>query len=768
MRRILVASALVGSLAALALAEEEETGPPTLAELTSRAAQLQQVIRRTQSRDARKRLLEQLEEVRHQMGPTDAAGKRVRCQAMWHDRALEHLDREIKRLSGGETSGPADARTLVRRGRLQVRRMARACLTHGWRLRDGPEKYQVDVFGCYLVNNMRVLDGFFQRLVAVRMPPAGDESAEDEGAGLRRRIRTGLETMTQAADALTAAASSEPETLVPPLATFVEGLEAVREAVEGLEAAKPDAAAAEGEEPGAEQETDEPPAMTGAEKRRIEAIRQAAASLTEPAWTDVGRYLERFAAMIEAGFSVASARAKARELLAETERAATLARSLADSRAAPAEYVVERRRRLVACLEQMASPSSRADAYAWLASLWREDGLRRRVEGLGLAESTTRGLVHAYYVQRVGLLKSETSSALVQGARIGSACSTVVRTLEKMRTWPPEGMSPLLQRHYDRQAEVFLDSVDVAGVSALGDAEQALAALRTAADRAGDLALIVRAETVVQAVRRYRPQQAGAMSRSVTQAAQALVLNPDGAEEPRQRLRRLVGPFEDLETFPAPDPAHQRTLTRLFGRAYLAAVTKLTHDLGAAINAAAEGNPVPLARTMWAKGLFELARKRAAAEQATLSRAPVANLVAFSMPAEVWAAFCKVLDRHLQKMFSQYVQESEERDWRTTPEALEAVYGPVLAAQRLTLDERLPGELPLDRVLRHLRRSAVSDPPETARMGWVVGYHAIEAATTTLADLDGVAQWHRQRMRQERQHLDRVDLAGEGTTTPAD
>ncbi len=783
-RMLLVSAAVVGAWSALAPAREvEPTGPPTLEELTRRANELQQVVRRTQSHDARKRLLAQLEEIRHQLGPTDAAGKRVHCQAMWHDRVLEELDGEIKRLSGGDPAGSADARALVRHGRLQVRRMARACLAHGWRQWDGPGKYQVDAFGCYLVNNLRVLDGLLQRLLQVRLAPVpkgsertdgepADEEptdeADEEGARLRRLVRTGVETMTRAADALTAAPSSDPASLVPPLATFVEGLEAVREAVEGLKAAKPAPADTGVEAPGSEAEAGAPPAMTRAEERRIEALRRTAASLTDPVWTDVGRHLERFAAMIEAGFSVTSARAKARELLAETERAATLAGGLADSRVAPAEYVAERRARLLAVLEQMGRPSDRPEAYTWLASLWREDGLRRRVEALDLAERTARGLLHAYYVHRVGLFKAETSPASAQGAQIGHACTTVVRTLERMRSWPPESMPSALRRYYDRQAEVFLDSVDVAGVSALGDVEQAVAALRTAGDRGGDLALLVRAESVVQAVRRYRPQQAGAMSRNLVQTARSLVLNPEEAEEPRRRLRRLVGPFEDLETFPAPDPAHRRTLTRLFGRVYLAAVAKLTRDLGTAIDAAAEGNPVPLARTMWAKGLFELARKRAVAERADLDRAPVANLVTFSMPEEVWANFWKALDRRLRTMLAGYVQDGESHDWHTMPEALEAAYGPVLAAQRLTLDQRLRGTSSLDRVLRNLRRAAVSDPPEAARMGWVVGYHAVEAATTMVAGLDGVAQWHRDRMRQERRRLDRVDLAGEGADASAD
>jgi len=340
-----------------------------------------------------------------------------------------------------------------------------------------------------------------------------------------------------------------------------------------------------------------------------------------------------------------------------------------------------------------------------------------------------------------------------------SACSSIVHTLERMRGWPPADMAAGLQSCYTRQSDLFVRGTEAAGARVRQDPQEALSLMQAAAQRGADLALIVRAETVVEAIKRYRPRQAGTMYQRMIQAAQGLVLDTAGAGRARMQLAGLVRPFEDLETFPAPDPALGRTLSGLLGRVYSAAVAKLSRDLGAGINFAAAGNPLPLRQALRADDLFRLARKRALAEQAKLQRVPVANLAAFSMPPDLWATFHGGLDRRLQAMFTAYTRGQETGLWWTEPAALEAVYGPVVAAQRLTLEARSPGEPGLDFLMRNLHRVAVPDPPDPARDAWALGYHATEAVATTIADLDTVAEWHRRRMRLHRRHLDRVDLS---------
>jgi len=749
MRRLIPAVVWLVFLAGTAAAQEVAEEIPTLQSLTREAASLQQDIRRSHSPEARKRLLERLELLHHQMGPIDAAGRPVHCQAMWHDQTLDRLGQEMKRLTGREVDlADAQGGALVLLGRRCVRRMARACLTHGWGLYTGPEHYQVDAFGQYLANNLPTLDGLLKRLSGLSGPAAGSEAVE---APALEKARSGLAKMIEAADALAGAPADRPEALIAPLGTFMEGLTAVREAAEGIQAAEP--------ETPAETEPAQPPPMTEAEKQRVAALREAAAALDDPAWADVAAHVQRFASMIEAGFTVASARPKARDLLAQTERAVDLARNLASSTLLDEALLASRRDDLLEALTYMTRPAQRATGYAGLARLRSADGFRRRVERAGLSPDAGRGLVQAYYDVAPKWEKSTSAQAIRDSGVMTSACSSIVHTLERMRGWPPADMAAGLQSCYTRQSDLFVRGTEAAGARVRQDPQEALSLMQAAAQRGSDLALIVRAETVVEAIKRYRPRQAGTMYQRMIQAAQGLVLDTAGAGRARMQLAGLVRPFEDLETFPAPDPALGRTLSGLLGRVYSAAVAKLSRDLGAGINFAAAGNPLPLRQALRADDLFRLARKRALAEQAKLQRVPVANLAAFSMPPDLWATFHGGLDRRLQAMFTAYTRGRETGLWWTEPAALEAVYGPVVAAQRLTLEARSPGEPGLDFLMRNLHRVAVPDPPDPARDAWALGYHATEAVATTIADLDTVAEWHRRRMRLHRRHLDRVDLS---------
>jgi hypothetical protein len=763
-------------LAGPAVAQQGGVAVPTPGELTAQAGDLEEAIRRSQTPDARARLVEQLELVLHQLGPTDANGRRIQCKAMWHDRALVRLEGDVKRLSAGDADpAGADARTLVRLLRLQVRRMAKACLTHGWRIYTGLEKYQVDVFGQYLVNNLPALDRLAQRVGG--LPAAAPaEGAPASAASPLDQVRAGLAKMTEAADALDGTTSVSAQVLIPPLARFVGGLSQVREAVETVKATapgspaavsgtappsepagvEPSEAAEPSEPPPAEGEAAGPPPMTEAEKGRIEAVRAAAASLQGPEWDEVRSHLERFAAMVEAGFGVVSARPKARQLLAETERAARLARNFGTSQLMDEAIVQSRREQLAKVLALMADPAGRADGYALLDRLYDNDTFRRRLEGTGIPADAGRTFFHAYTDVVDGWRRSGDREAVHNATRLTQASWDVVRTLEKMAAWPPAEMPASLKACYRRQADLFKSSVTEAAVAVKADPGEGLASLESAAQRGSDLALVVRAETVVQAIKKYRPAQASGMYQRMIEAAQGLTVNPEAAVTARRQLLGLVRPFEDLETFPAPEPADQRALSRLLGRTYAAAAAKLSRDLGAGINAAAQGNTVPLAQALRAEGLFRLARTRALAEQEDLARVPVGNLASFSVPAEVWTVFSDGLDRQLQAMFSDYLRGRETTGWPTEPAALEAVYAPVVEARRATLDDVSPGESALDALLRNLRRATVVHPPVSTQDAWTVGYHVTEAAAATVADLDTVTQWHQRQMWAARTRLQRA------------
>lgn len=179
----------------------------------------------------------------------------------------------------------------------------------------------MDAFGQYLVNNTRVLDALFESLSAAQareakaVPEAGDRTAAKAAL---EKAREGIEQMGKAADSMTAAPSDT--ALVPLLGQFVHGLVAAREAEAVLQADEQTKDKAKEDETGPEDETQEPvepPPMTEQEKTRIAKVKAAAAGLVESPvatglegedWTRISRYLERFAAAVEAGFTVTRAR----------------------------------------------------------------------------------------------------------------------------------------------------------------------------------------------------------------------------------------------------------------------------------------------------------------------------------------------------------------------------------------------------------------------------------------------------------------------------
>ena len=764
MRRAILIAVTLGLVCVPVRAQSASTGPPTLAELSIQAVNLDIAIHRTNDAAARRRLLGELEKIKHQMGPYDARGKRVNCQAMWHDTALASVEREVKRLS--RRPAGSKPKPMVADARLHVRRMAAAGLKHGWRMPDGTTKYQVDAFGQYLVNNLHVFDALFESLSdteareAKADPQAGDRAATRAALD---KAKAGVEQMGEAAKRLAALppATLEESSLAEVLGQFVQGLVAARDAELVVREDAPAGDVATADDATGQTETPEPveaPPITEAEKARIAKVKAIAAGLQGDDWTTVSRYLERFAAAIEAGFTVASARPQARGFLGEVERAAELAQSLQASKIISPEYLKQRRNELAAALYMMQSPLSRASGYAVLANVQAADRLRRQIEAAGLTDKAAAGIVHACYGLAPKLEASGADLAIATGRRLESLCWAVGRTFDKMRRWPPEGMSPQLRECYKRQAAIFANQVEEAGPQLPATPVDGLPLLASAASRAGDLALIVRAAGVLEAVKKYRPARTGAVTAQVTHAAQELVAKHATPSAPRKTLAGLVKPFEDLDAFPIAGPEYRRVVNRLGGRGYGAAQTVLSMELGIGIDAAATGDPAPLRRALGARHLFGLMQKRAMAEAAGLDKAGTANLVPFSVPDKIWKTFVDRLDKRLRIMFAEYAKSGRRVPWLGVCARWAAVYGPVVAGQRQTLDARLEGESELDFLIRNLQRTAVPDPPAAGAYAWCVGYHAAEAAATMNAGFDAAADWHRDQMDGYDTYLRRVEL----------
>ena len=765
MRRSILMAVTVALLSVPLCAQTTAIGPPTLAELTTQAVNLDAALRRTRDAAARRRLLDELEKVRHQMGPYDVKGKRITCQAMWHDTALASLEKELKRLShrpAGSKPKPLEADA-----RLHTRRMAATCLTFGWQMPADTPKYQVDVFGQYLANNLRVLDTLFESLSDAEAREAkADADAGDRAAAKAalEKARAGIEQTGEAAKRLAALPPQtlDKSSLAEILGQFVQGLAAARDArlVLRKDAPAKDETKAEDAPPDGEMpEPAEAPPITDAEKARIANIKKVAAGLEGDDWTTISRYLERFAAAVEAGFAVASARPQARQFLGQIEEAADLARSLQASKIITPEYLALRQTGLASALEAMQSPLRRAEGYANLQIVQAEDQFRRRIEAAGLIQGAAGGLVQTLCFLVPKLEASETATEAALGDQTRRSCRAVAARFQKMqRDWPPKGMSPKLLECYKRQAALFKKEVEQAGLKLPAAPDEGLPLLAGAVPRGDDLGLIVRADRALDAVKTYRPARTAAVAVQFTRAAQDLVLNSAAPGVARQALGGLVRPFEDLATFPIAGPEHRRALGRLGGRAYPAAAAVLSKELSLGIDAASTGDPVPLQQALRAAALFALLRNRAAAEEAGLEKAGTANLSAFSMPEKVWKPFTEELDKRLRIMLADYARTGHRVTWLRTAAHWNLIYRSVVAGQQETLDARLEGESELDFLIRNLERVAVPTPPDTRWYAWYVGYHTTEAAVAMNAGLDATAEWHRDRMSDYDSYLAKVEL----------
>lgn len=749
----LAAAALVAAVAAPSSAQPV---PPVLArptpqQLATQIAELDRAMRRAPDPAERKRLGEEVEKVRHQLGPYDITGARNRCQAMWHDSAIDALEIEVKRYSGRTgTTAPAPALDL----KLHTRRMALACLVRGWRIFDGPYKYQLDAFGAYLANNLRTLDTLADSVGSWAAKEAKLDDSSDEKAAYKaalEKVKLGIEPMARIAEAMTKAPPDQEAELVPLLGEFLAGLRAVRDADQYVQdfaknKGKPAGEAAPGADATAEAEA---PPMTAEEKARLAKVKEMAGKLGDD-WAAIAGNLERYATAAENGFQVPSARPRARELLDQIEKAARLAEGLSTSKVVPPEYVKTRISDLTRAFELIESPVTRQRGYARLADAWQEDSLRRHIEAAGLPPATAAGIVYAYYVVGVepSSLDAEAEDiALARQARAGAAA--VANGLEKSANWPPKDMAPRLLECYKRLDATFRGEVDAAGKSFPTNRVSGVPLLVSAGHRFADLDLIVRADRVVKALTKYRPAKANAVFSQACTAAQDLILKSTTPAAPRNALVAIITPFEDLDKFPMPDPDQMKAVNALVGRSYGGAVGVLTQDLATGIDAASTGMPGALAQAKEAQFLFGLLRHRAAAETYHLAKAPVSNLLAFSIPEKVWTPCLETLDRKLAGAFAQYAKEGRGKTpWIRITGDWDTLSLPVAVAQRMTLDARTEGEKDLDLLLMNLDHAATPTALTRSWQGWLVGYHATEAAVALNAGLDGVFAYHLSYVRQ--------------------
>lgn len=748
MRQIILVLVVATFLCAGAVART----PPCLGlqDLTKQAADLQGKLAKARDPVEKKRLANELETIKHRMGPADADGKPVRPSAMWHAQTIESLEAQIRRLT--ETGAGAAASTPGSQGRLHARRMAAACLRTGWAAPDGAAKYQADAFGAYLANNLAALDAFFRDLdISVRPPGKPDAPPPDEATGRALgQAKDGLKQMADAADAVAKAPVPEPQDLPTSLGLFLKGLGTVQEAGAAIRAARvttPGPAAATKQAvpspigPGTFGLSDE-------QKAQVAKIRQVAATLQEDPWNEIRKYLEDYASVVEKGLQVGSIRTESLKLLGLTHMAAEAVEELrAPGRILPPDYADTIREPLQRALKELKGPDKWGGGERGVKDAFLRTRARRALEASPLTTRAAQGyllILDRNNKVLVPLFPDIAHKEVYDQDRIWhESFGNIMALLGKTNLWPPKDMPPALRQLYAAHAAVFMKNMEQVGRLLGSDWQAAVGPTREVCAYGGDLERLVRAAEVLRTVPQRVPSSAKAVYDRILQASADMVKDPKN----RNRLDDLIKPLETMERLGAMDPKCTPAAARIGGPPYKAALALLNRQMTLGVEAVCKGDSKALAKAMEPVWMFDLLRARAQAESPPLSKVSLANLIAFSVPETTWKQHVKGVDRDLQAAFAEYAAKSAAPAVTPPLAAGEELCGLVLKVQEMTLDAAGDGSNDLDLLLINLGQVAGADPPEPAWHAWAVGHHLAEAAASASGGFDETAAWHSNQIR---------------------
>lgn len=505
-----------------------------------------------------------------------------------------------------------------------------------------------------------------------------------------------------------------------------------------------------------------PPGLSDDDKARLETIRTVVKALDQAqGWLAVRTALERYAAVAEQGLQVPRARAGALEMLDTLFRAAEYVQGLAGSKAAYPEYAAARQKSLEEAFIYLEKKPTRRSGYSMLRRHAVGDRDRRALDAGPLSPEASQGILRASALS-YRVFKNETAAD-----RFGYDVQAIIDIAGKLPAWPPKDMTGLLTPLYKRFADTFIQAAETAGKMPLDDPDALCQPYAATAVFGRDLERLVRADQAIKAVAAYSPTRARAMYDDLVREMEGLErsLGPQGRDD-RIKLDQFFKPFQELADLQLPAPEHQAAAMRLTGNSYRAALLVLANEItrGLAVASAAKGTATTLESAMEAKPMFLLLRHRCVAETLGIGKTGTANLDAFSIPEKTWGQFVTALDSHLRQTMTQYVTP-DPRGRKPSCQFLagwDQVYCWVAAAQRLTGTTRRTGESEMGLLLRHLTQAADPTPPDTVAFGWMVGYHATEAAGSLTDGFEFTAGWHRGLV-----HETRTDRHFEQELTPA-
>jgi hypothetical protein len=304
---------MLAAVAVVLLGVCEEAAPaprePTRTErLAKRILENEARIRATKDPAERQRLADEVERLKHEMGPRDHLGDRVRAHAMWHDAMLESLETDLKRLAPRVKA--ASAAPLSLEARLSTRKLAARCLEYGWILESDMPRFQFDAYGQYLANNLPMLDAIFDSVgttAAKEEKAAAADPARKPLLDAINEARAGVGQMDQASNGFCAGNPKDPKSrdfMVESLGGFAEGLRHVCDAYTAMQdlAARPDKGPAPAATPSAAPGSQpEPAVLTAENKAQLARVRGVMASLDGPDWQPIRTAVERFTTAAEQG-----------------------------------------------------------------------------------------------------------------------------------------------------------------------------------------------------------------------------------------------------------------------------------------------------------------------------------------------------------------------------------------------------------------------------------------------------------------------------------
>ena len=401
--------------------------------------------------------------------------------------------------------------------------------------------------------------------------------------------------------------------------------------------------------------------------------------------------------------------------------------------------------------------------YSMLRRHAEGDRDRRALDAGPLSPEASQGILQAVSLS-YRAFKNETA-----GDRFSYDVRAIIDIVGKLPAWPPKEMTGRLTPLYKRFSDTFLQSAETAGKMPLADADALVQPYAATATFGRDLERLVRSDSCVKAVAAYSPARARLLYDDLVRQMEALELSIGPLEkDERAKLDLFFKPFQDLADLQLPAPEHQAIAMRLTGNSYKTALVSLANEItrGLAFASAAKGTATTLESAMEAKPMFLLLRHRCVAETLGLGKVGTANLDAFSIPEKPRAQFVAALDQHLRQSMTQYAAFPLDPRGRKLPiqflGAWDQVYCWVAAAQRLSAPTRRTGESEMDLLLRHLAQVSDPTPPEPRAFGWMVGYHATEAAASLTGGFEYTAGWHRGLV-----HETRVERHFEKELTPA-